>query len=45
MQVISSYKKKVLFSSVQPVDTDFVFSLAYLIFLLINEPEKGKYDF
>lgn len=45
MQVISSYKKKALFSNVQPVDTDFIFSLPYLVFLLINEPEKGKYDF
>lgn len=43
--MISSYKKKVAFSNVQPADTDFVFSLAYLVFLLINEPEKGKYDF
>jgi len=45
MEVISSYKKKAPFSNVQPVDTDFVFSLAYLVFLLINEAENGKYDF
>lgn len=40
MEVISSYEKKGPFSNVQPVDTDFVFSFTYLMFLLINEPEK-----